>query len=134
MLFFSFLISTNWAPALLCVPNCTLADDNDFFSWRTGGQVGTRPGPLGEMGALDLFPCWRRRWSHDLLLLRTSPKSQRGDQNGHDHDHFQKFPSISPPFVDGCSVCLGRERGGSNAFLKFLNRHKLVGQATYCSR
>jgi hypothetical protein len=49
-----------------------------------------------------LFPGWRRRWSHDLLVLRTGSESQSGDENGHDHDHFQKFQSISPPFAAGC--------------------------------
>src|SRR5207248_2704143 len=38
---------------------------------------------------IDLFP--RRRWSRSgsLLVLRTSSKSQSGDQKGHDHNHFQ---------------------------------------------
>ena len=41
---------------------------------------------------LDLFP--RRgwgRWSDDLLVLGAGSKSQSGEQNGHDHDLFQKF-------------------------------------------
>src|ERR1700751_5303517 len=69
---------------------------------------------------LDLFP--RRgwgRWSDDLLVLGAGSKSQSGEQNGHDHDLFQKFQSISPPFVAGCSVLLGGEPRRSNAFLHF---------------
>ena len=69
---------------------------------------------------LDLFP--RRgwgRWSDDLLVLGAGSKSQSGEQNGHDHDLFQKFQSISPPFVAGCSRRLGGEPSRSNAFLHF---------------
>ena len=58
-----------------------------------------RPNPLNPA---ILFPGWCRRWSHDLLVLRTSSESQSGDQNSRDHDHFQKFQSISPPFATGC--------------------------------
>ena len=56
MLFFSFLISTKWAPALLCVTSCTLGSDNGFFRLR-GGQVGTRPGPLGEIDPVRVTGC-----------------------------------------------------------------------------
>lgn len=40
---------------------------------------------------LDLFPHRGWGWSDDLLVLRAGSKSQSGEQNGHDHDHFQKF-------------------------------------------
>src|SRR5882762_859813 len=42
----------------------------------------------------DLFSGFPHRWSHNLLVLRTSPESQASNQNSHDHDRFQKFQSI----------------------------------------
>ena len=43
-----------------------------------------------------------RACGHCLFLLRASTKAQRAGQNGHNHDRFQKFQCISPPFPAGC--------------------------------
>jgi len=88
-----------------------------------------RNSPNWKYAVLDLFPhrCWS--WSDDLLVLCTSSKSQSGDQNGHDHDHFQKFQSISPPFVAGCSGPFRRRTKEKQCFSStFLSRHKLAGR------
>jgi hypothetical protein len=71
---------------------------------RPGHDLASWANLLGlNYRAPDLLPRWRWRWGHNLLVLRASTKSQSGDQNSHDHDRFQKFQSISPPFVAGCS-------------------------------
>src|SRR5205807_1415530 len=81
--------------------------EHDLASWAKPPKL-NYPVP-------DLLPGWRRRWCHDLLVLRASPESQCGDQNGHDHDHFQKFQSISPPFAASCTARLGSH--GNNVSL-----------------
>ena len=59
---------------------------------------------------------------HNLFVLRTSPKSQRRDQNGHHHDHFQKFQSKSPPFAASCSGLFRQgTQGEAMLFLSFLS-------------
>jgi len=37
----------------------------------------------------NLFSALRRRWCHDLPVLRTSPESQSAGQYDRDDDHFQ---------------------------------------------
>ena len=82
-----------------------------------------RDGPQQIAGYRRLFSValflW---WWHHLFVLCASPKSQRRDQNGHDHDHFQKFQSKSPPFAASCS---GLFRQGTQReamlFLSFLS-------------
>ena len=90
---------------------------------KARGQAETRPGLLGELARLnypvpDLFSHWRRRWGHDLLVLRTSPESQSADQNGYDNDHFQKFQSISPPFAASCSGLFRQGTAAKQCFSK----------------
>src|SRR6266540_6924384 len=70
--------------------------------------------------AADLFSAFRRRRDDNLLVLRTSPKSQRRDQNGHYHDHFQKFQSISPPFAAGCSGLFRQGTTGRQCFSQLI--------------
>jgi hypothetical protein len=85
-------------------------------SVKEKGQVETRPGLFGQScpqlnnQPLDLFlGC--RRWRR-FPRLRTSPESQSAGHYDRDHDHFQKFQSISPPFAAGCS---GLFRQGTTA-------------------
>lgn len=54
-----------------------------------------------------------------LVFMSTGSQAERSGQKSHNHDRFQKFQSISPPFPAGCFVCLGKELHGSNAFLDF---------------
>ncbi len=72
--------------------------------------------PTVNCWAPGLFSGFPHRWSHNLLVLRTSPKSQPRDHNGHDHDHFQKFQSKSPPFVAGCSGLFRQGTRGKQCF------------------
>src|SRR5207237_10747592 len=90
---------------------------------KAKGQGGSRPGLLGELARLidrmpHLLPAWCRRWGHNLLVLRTGPKSQSGNQNGYDRDRFQKFQSISPPFAASCSGLFRRGTTGKQCFSK----------------
>src|SRR5580765_2511104 len=66
--------------------------------------------------AADLFSAFWRWRNDNLLVLRTSPKSQRRDQNGHHHDHFQKFQLISPPFAASCSGLFRQGTRGKQCF------------------
>jgi len=90
-----------------------------------------RPGrnttwPLGRIRPqlnnqpLELFfGC--RRWRR-FPRLRTSPESQSAGHYDRDHDHFQKFQSISPPFAAGCSGLFRQGTTGRQCFSQlFLN-------------
>jgi hypothetical protein len=88
------------------------------------GQVETRPGLLGETPPtinnqlLDLFfGC--RRWRR-FPRLRTSPESQSTGHYDRDHDHFQKFQSISPPFAAGCSGLFRQGTTGRQCFSQLI--------------
>jgi len=82
--------------------------EHDLASWANPPTINCR--------VSDLFRVWRRSWGHNLLVLRASPESQRGNQNGHDHDRFQKFQSISPPFAASCSGLFRRGTTGKQCF------------------
>ena len=81
---------------------------------RPGRQ---RPGPLLNPSAdghdAELFGisacAGRCPGGHRLLLVGASAQTQRADQNGQEHDRFQEFQSISPPFRAGCCSLLGRD-------------------------
>ena len=70
-------------------------------------------------GSGFIFALGAGAWSRYLLVLRASPESQSGDQNGHDHDRFQKFQSISPPFLAGCSGLFRQGNKGKQCFSNF---------------
>jgi hypothetical protein len=76
-----------------------------------------RDGPQQIAGYRRLFSValflW---WWHHLFVLCASPKSQCRNQNGHDHDHFQKFQSISPPFAASCSGLFRQGTQGKQCF------------------
>jgi hypothetical protein len=48
--------------------------------------------------------------------LSASTKTQSSGQNSHNHDHFIKFQSISPPFAAGCSGLFRRGTTGKQRF------------------
>jgi hypothetical protein len=68
----------------------------------------------------------RRARRRGLVFVSTGSQAERAGQNGRNHNRFQKFQSISPPFPAGCFVCLGKELHGSNAFLTFLDVRNLI--------
>ena len=74
-----------------------------------------------EAVLLGIAVCGTRagRGCRRLVLVRTSPEAQSTRQNSNDHDCFQKFQSISPPFPAGCSASLGKETDPRNAFSRF---------------
>ena len=76
---------------------------------------------------LDLFPHRGWSWSDGLLVLRAGSKSQSGKQNGHQHDHFQKFHLSRLLSSQVAPVRLGGEPGRSNAFLYFFEPTQLAG-------
>src|SRR2546423_15349283 len=75
-----------------------------------------RESPQTNCRAPDLFSAFWRGRDDNLLVLRTSPESQRRGQNGHHHDHFQKFQSISPPFAASCSGLFRQGTQGKQCF------------------
>jgi hypothetical protein len=91
------------------------------FKKKRPGRIATWPfgpdGPQQIAGYRRLFSValflW---WWHHLFVLCASPKSQCRNQNGHDHDHFQKFQSISPPFAAGCSGLFRQGTRGKQCF------------------
>jgi hypothetical protein len=53
----------------------------DLASWANPPRLNCR--------VPELFSGFPHRWSHNLLVLRTSPESQSADQNSHDQHRFQ---------------------------------------------
>ena len=53
----------------------------DLASWANS--------PKSNCRVPELFSGFPHRWSHNLLVLRTSPESQSADQNSHDQHRFQ---------------------------------------------
>jgi hypothetical protein len=51
----------------------------------------------------------RRAGRRRLVFVRASPEAQSARQNCHDHNRFQKFQSISPPFLASCCRFVGKE-------------------------
>ena len=100
------------------------SNENSFVPMEKG-QAEKRPGLLGEiahnklLGTGSIFRAFFVRGGTTSLCCAQAPSPKRRDQNGHDHDHFQKFQSISPPFAAGCSGLFRQGTRGSNAFLKF---------------
>ena len=57
-----------------------------------------------------------RARGHCLFPLSASTKTQSSGQNSHNHDHFKKFQSISPPFAAGCSGLFRQGTTGNQRF------------------
>jgi hypothetical protein len=83
-----------------------------------------------KLPAPDLF-AFRHWWSDNLLVLRTSPESQGGNQNGHDHDRFQKFQSKSPPFAASCSGLFRQGTTGKQCFFSIFLDVSQTGRRIY---
>src|SRR5262245_10871118 len=60
------------------------------------------------------------RWWRRFPRLRTSPESQSAGHYDRDHDHFQKFQSISPPFAAGCSGLFRQGTTGRQCFSQLI--------------
>jgi hypothetical protein len=83
---------------------------HDLASWANPPTINNQP--------LDLFlGC---RWWRRFPRLRTSPESQSAGHYDRDHDHFQKFQSISPPFAAGCSGLFRQGTTGRQCFSQLI--------------